>query len=110
VWLADKTLQAVTKIIIIAMRTTQGSKVAAQKIASNVHVFISLVRAFNVFIGLEKDDCLALNETSLCGVTTFDICCFRGVTALTITTPEKTLGFCQKHIQELTSLQCSRYR
>jgi hypothetical protein len=36
---------------------------------------------------------LALNETSLYGVKTFDICCFRGVSALALTTPEKTLGF-----------------
>jgi hypothetical protein len=54
-WFSDKTLQAVKKVIILATRT------------SNVLVFSSLVRAFNVFNGLEKDDYLAINETSQYG-------------------------------------------
>jgi hypothetical protein len=49
-WFADKTLQAVTKVINLATRTTD-SKVAAQKLTSNVFMFSSLVRAFNVFSG-----------------------------------------------------------
>jgi hypothetical protein len=52
---ADKTLPPVTKkIIISARRTTQGSKVDLQKCTSNVLVFSSLERTFNVFGGLEK--------------------------------------------------------
>jgi hypothetical protein len=93
VWLADKTLEVVTKFINPARRTTQCSKVASHKFNSDVLVFSSLVRAFNVFCGLEKYDYLALNETSHYSVTTFDICCFRGVTALALTALEKTLGF-----------------
>jgi hypothetical protein len=91
---ADKTLQAVTKIIIPARRTIQGSRVASHTFNSNVLVLSSFVRAFNVFCGLEKYDYLALNETSLDGITTLDICCFRGVTVLALTTLEKTLRFC----------------
>jgi hypothetical protein len=82
-WFADKTLQAVTKVIILATRTTQYSNVAPLEFTCNVLVFSSLVRALNVLSGLEKDDYLALNETSHFGVTTFDFCCFRGVTACT---------------------------
>jgi hypothetical protein len=91
---ADKTLQAVTKVIIPAWKTTQGSNVTPQKFTSNVLVFSSLLRAFNVICGLEKCDGLALNETSLYGVKCFDFCCFRGVTALALTTIEKTPGLC----------------
>jgi hypothetical protein len=54
----------------------------------------SLVRATNVFCGLEKQNSSALDIISLWSVTTFDICCFRGVTALAITTHVKALGFC----------------
>jgi hypothetical protein len=50
---------------------------------------------FNLFCGLVKYDYLALNETSLDGFTTVDFCCSRGVTALALTTLEKTLGSCQ---------------
>jgi hypothetical protein len=52
----------------------------------------SLVRAVNVFCGLEKYDYLALYTTSLWGFT-FDICCFRGATVLALTTLVKALGF-----------------
>jgi hypothetical protein len=54
----------------------------------------SLVTPFNVFIGLGKDDYSVINKTSHYGVTTFDFCCFRGVTALALITLRKTLGFC----------------
>jgi hypothetical protein len=87
-WFAGKTLQAVTKIIVRAWRTIRGSKVASDNFNSKVLMFSSLVRAFNVFCGLEMYDYLALNETSLYGVTTIDICCFRGVTALALITLE----------------------
>jgi hypothetical protein len=100
-WFADNTLQANTKVIILASRTTQYSKVAPQKFTSSVLGFSSLVRAFNVFSGLEKCDYLAMNETSHYGVTTFDFCCFRGVTALALTILGKTLGFC--HLYPLTT-------
>jgi hypothetical protein len=93
-WFADETLQAVTKITVRAWRTIRGSKVASDKFNSNVLVFSSLVIAINVFCDLEKYDYIALNETSLYGVTSVDICCFRGVTALALITLEKTLGFC----------------
>jgi hypothetical protein len=39
-----------------------------------------------VFCDLEKYDYLALDNISVWGVTTFDIDCFRGLTALALTT------------------------
>jgi hypothetical protein len=92
-WLADKTLQVFTKVIIPARRTTKGSKVAFNEFTWSVVVFSSLVRAINVICGLEKYDYLALNETSLHGVKTFDICSYRGVPALALKTLWKHAGF-----------------
>jgi hypothetical protein len=45
----------------------------------------SLVRAINVFCGLEKYDSSAQDYMLLWGITPFDICCFRGLTALALT-------------------------
>jgi hypothetical protein len=60
----------------------------------SAYVLSSLVEAINVFRGLEKYDSLALENISLWGYTTFDICCFRGVTVLAVTTFVKALGIC----------------
>jgi hypothetical protein len=54
----------------------------------------SLARAVNMLCGLEKYDYLALDKNLLWGVTIVDICCFRGVTALALTTFVKAPGFC----------------
>jgi hypothetical protein len=57
------------------------------------NVLRSLMRAVNVFCGLKNYDYLALDTIPLWGFTTVDICCFRGVTALVLTTLVKALGF-----------------
>jgi hypothetical protein len=49
-WFAEKTLQAVTKVIIPARRNTQGSKVAFHKFTSNVLVFNSLLEHSTLFL------------------------------------------------------------
>jgi hypothetical protein len=53
----------------------------------------SLVRADNVFCGLEKWNPLAIDMISLWGLTTFDICGFRGVTSLALTTLGESVRF-----------------
>jgi hypothetical protein len=62
-------------------------KAAFLKVNFSVYVLSSLVRAVNVFCGLEKLDYFVLDNITI-GVTTVDICCFRGVTA-----HGKVLGF-----------------
>jgi hypothetical protein len=69
-------------------------KKALSKVDFSGNVLSSLVIAVNVFCGLEKYDYLALDNISLWGVATVDICCFRGMTALALTTRVKALSFC----------------